>query len=68
MGPKGKSKAQVEKQNYLGKFTKLARNVEQMKLLIQSQESEKIELEKRLQENNNLIQVKQSELKNHIVS
>ena len=40
MPPKGKSKDLAEKQSYLGKFTKNAKNLEQMKVQIEVQETE----------------------------
>jgi len=43
MPPKGKSKALAQKQSYLGKFTKNARDLEQMKLFIENQKSRKRE-------------------------
>ena len=63
MPPKGKSKALTQKQSYLGKFTQNARNLEQMKLLIEKQEKEKIELERTLAENQKEIQKRQSKIK-----
>jgi len=46
MPPKGKSKALAQKHSYLGKFTQNARNVEEMKALIQQQEKEKEDLKR----------------------
>ena len=63
MPPKGKSKALTQKQSYLGKFTQNAKNVEEMKLIIEKQEKEKIELESTLAKNQKEIAEKQRKIK-----
>ena len=63
MPPKGKSKALAQKHSYLGKFTQNARNLEQMKLLIENQEKDRVELEQKIIANKSVIKAKQTELK-----
>ena len=63
MPPKGKSKALAQKHSYLGKFTQNARNLEQMKLLIENQEKDRVELEQKIIANKSVIKAKQTEFK-----
>ena len=51
MPPKGKSKALANKHGYLGKFTQIARNKDQMQVKINEQQQEIQKLEKIITEN-----------------